>query len=173
MRNGFYPWILLRVVQNTPFDIEFRPPCCFYSGRAVFCDRCRPDFSLFPGSYGRKAQVLFVLGEFLGFTSYYFTLGKLISRFTKSVINAIIYIWKRMWEIILYPFRVLYKFIKRIIKKPIDKLQEIFKNITIKILSFFKKSLKGRRKVLYNQLEASEDIAGTAPRIHKKGKRRK
>ena len=78
-----------------------------------------------------------------------------------------------MWEIILYPFRVLYKFIKRIIKKPIDKLQEIFKNITIKILSFFKKSLKGRRKVLYNQLEASEDIAGTAPRIHKKGKRRK
>jgi len=33
--------------------------------------------------------------------------------------------------------------------------------------------LKGRRKVLYNQLEASEDIAGTAPRIHKKGKRRK
>lgn len=119
-----------------------------------------------------KLRFYLFLGEFLGFTSYYFTLGKIISKFTKSVIYAILLIWNKMWEIILYPFRLLYKFAKRIIKKPIDKLQEIFKNITTKILSFFKKCLKGRRKVLYNQLEASENLAGTAPRVHKKGKRR-
>jgi spore cortex biosynthesis protein YabQ len=118
---------------------------------------------------GRLRFYLF-LGEAIGFAAYYFTIGRLVVRFAKTVIDVIIKVWKMLWKIILAPFRFLFK----LISKPLHKFINVLKEFFNKLLVNFKKSLKDTRSVLYNQLKVSDSTTGTRPRaLHKKGNRKK
>lgn len=118
---------------------------------------------------GRLRFYLF-LGEIIGFFCYYFTLGRLVIRFTGTVTAAIVFVWKTFWHLFFAPFRLLL----RLIRRPARFLSNFLKKTGQKSISIFKKGLKRMIPVLYNQRKVSGTATGTAPRVlHKKGKKKK
>jgi len=117
-----------------------------------------------------KLRFYLFLGEAIGFAAYYFTIGRLVMKFTGTITALIISIWKMFWQIVLAPFR----FFIAIFKKPIKKLLELFIKTGNIVVSSSKKVLKQMRFVLYNREKVSEISTGTKPRVlHKKGKKKK
>ncbi len=116
---------------------------------------------------GRLRFYLF-FGEVIGFTSYYFTIGRLVMRYAGRIISAILYFWKIFWHFVFTPLRLLSRPICRII----EILGAFIRKIGQKGVSNLKKGLKGRAFLLYNQRKVSGTSSGTAPRaLHKKGKK--
>jgi spore cortex biosynthesis protein YabQ len=118
---------------------------------------------------GRLRFYLF-LGEGIGFASYYFTIGRLVMKFSGTVTAFILKSWNLFWRLVFYPFR----YIIGILRRPARKFLQIIKNLLSKIAGNFKKGLKHTGTMLYNQKKVSANEEGTEPRaVHKKGKKKK
>ena len=96
------------------------------------------------------------LGLIAGFFAYYFTIGRAVVRCAKSVIAAILWLWHGLWKAIFFPFRLLWKLLRR----PISALARFFCKIGRPASDFFKKIAGNLKKVLqrplsvlYNQKE--------------------
>ena len=92
------------------------------------------------------------LGEIVGFTAYYFTVGVVVMRFAGTVIRWFLRIWRMIWMIVFYPFQWLF----RLLKHPFSKIQGFFQKIFAKLVGNFKKGLKRIGRVLYNHKKASK-----------------
>ena len=101
---------------------------------------------------GRLRFYLF-LGEAIGFGSYYFTIGRLVMRFARTITNAILFLWHWFWTIIFAPFRWIFGLLKR----PVVFLAGLFKKTLKNTGVNLKKSLKDVQGVLYNHIKVSAD----------------
>lgn len=101
---------------------------------------------------GRLRFYLF-LGELLGFSAYYFTIGRVVVRFAGVVTAAIVRIWTAFWRLLFLPFR----WTARLFRRPLTAVGVFFQKIGRKAGQVLKKGLKRAVSVLYN---------------HKKGRRK-
>ena len=105
---------------------------------------------------GGELRFYLFLGLVTGFMAYYFTIGRAVMRCAKSVIAAILWLWHGLWKAIFFPFRLLWKLLRR----PISALARFFCKIGRPAADFFKKIAGNLKKVLqrplsvlYNQKE--------------------
>lgn len=95
-----------------------------------------------------SVRVFLMVGEALGWVLYYFTLGQLVMRVSKTIIAAIKAVFRFLLRYLLAPiYRLIYSFITLLLR-PIRFFGRIVKNSLRKV----KFRLKVRRVVLYNHL---------------------
>lgn len=86
-------------------------------------------------------------GSILGFAAYYLTIGRVVVTFAGAVIAFILRVWKLFWTAVFFPFRLLF----RLLRRPLGFLRGFVQKSCRKSASFFKKGLKRTRSLLYNQ----------------------
>ena len=101
------------------------------------------------------------LGEAVGFAAYYYTIGRLVMRFAGTVISVILKLWNLLWWLILFPFRLLAKALRR----PVQAIGKLLKKLAQKTLTNFKKVLKQAPSLLYNYKKRKK----FTPRVHTEG----
>lgn len=94
-----------------------------------------------------QVRVYILLGELLGFTVYYFSLGCLVMRFSEWIIHLIKRLLKLLYKLLISPFVKLFSFIFRRIKGLVTKIDIKLK----KLKQNSKKCLPNRDNLLYNQ----------------------
>ncbi len=99
---------------------------------------------------GRLRLYLFV-GEGIGFVSYHLTIGWVVIRFASAVTAFILKVWHWLWTILLAPFRL----IGRLLRRPFQVLLHFLREIAQKIARLFKKGLQSIRGLLYNRKKES------------------
>ncbi len=97
---------------------------------------------------GRMRWYLFV-GTFAGFFAYRLTVGRLVVKVARRVIEAVVWLWSRFWRLALAPFRWIF----RLIRKPLQKFTNCLQIWTRRCGSFLKKGLKSLVPIVYNKQE--------------------
>ncbi len=95
---------------------------------------------------GRLRFYLF-FGELLGFSAYYFTIGRVVMRFAGAVTSAIVRMWNAFWHVLSLPFR----WVARLFRRPLKAAGAFFRKIGRKAGQVLKKGLKRAASVLYNR----------------------
>ena len=96
------------------------------------------------------------LGLLTGFFAYYFTIGRVVMRFSQAAVAAFLKIWRLFWRAVFWPFRML----GRLLRRPAKFLLKILMFIPQKITVFLKKGLKRTGSLLYNHRKKSSDTSG-------------
>ncbi|HIZ56174.1 MAG TPA: spore cortex biosynthesis protein YabQ [Firmicutes bacterium] len=87
------------------------------------------------------------VGELLGFSVYYFSIGTLVYRIADALINQIRKIFHMLFRILVWPFQKAFGFIYQRVRSFFVVIYTKLKNQDKKL----KMCLKRRRKVLYNK----------------------
>ncbi len=95
-------------------------------------------------------------GLAVGFAAYYFTIGRVVMRCGEAAVAAFLKAWHFLWWLIFWPFRFLF----RLLRRPLAFLKKIFLFLPEKFLSFLKKGLKRTRSLLYNQKKKRTNVDG-------------
>lgn len=93
-----------------------------------------------------RVRVFLVLGEFLGATVYYVTLGVLVLRISKTIIRVVKAIFRLLYRIFIRPFVRLARWLGRVLGKTEQKLCAKAK----KVRTNAKYSLKRQSVLVYN-----------------------
>ena len=95
-----------------------------------------------------EGQLRFYLffGEGLGFSAYYFTVGRVVMRFAGAAAAAVAAVWNGFWRLVFYPFRLL----GRLLRRPAGAMARLFQKIREKAAQLLKKGLKRAASLLYN-----------------------
>ncbi|WP_052446666.1 spore cortex biosynthesis protein YabQ [Candidatus Soleaferrea massiliensis] len=105
-----------------------------------------------------QIRFFILLGEVIGFILYYFTIGALVMKISKLIINFIRRLFLLLYKIFIRPFVIFFRFLFR-------KISPVFKKISGNCKKIEKKakfSLKERRIVLYNLINRKKK-RGDAP----------
>ena len=117
-------------------------------------------FFMLKTTYG-QVRGFILIGEVIGFTVYYFTIGRLVISASKVIIAVIKRILTVLFSIFLYPFVWIFKAVSKKLGVNLSK--------SAKKLANFKKNvifiLKTRRRILYNIIYN----ARKSPHFKKKG----
>ena len=95
---------------------------------------------------GRLRFYLF-FGEALGFSAYYFTIGRVVMRFAGVVTAVVVKAWNGFWRLIFFPFRL----VGRLFRRPAAAVCRFYRKIGEKALQLLKKGLKRAPSLLYNR----------------------
>ena len=98
---------------------------------------------------GGEMRVYLFLGLAVGFSAYYFTIGRVVIRCAGAVCAAVLKAWRWFWNMVFYPFRLFF----RLLRRPASWLSRFAGNMAKKFREFLKKRLKHTRTLLYNQKE--------------------
>lgn len=101
------------------------------------------------GVTGGQLRWYLFAGAFAGFFAYRLTVGRLVVKAARRVIEAVVWLWSRFWRLVLAPFRWIFRFIRKAIQKFTNCLQIQARRCG----SFFKKGLKSLIPIVYNKQE--------------------
>ncbi|MDF2566818.1 MAG: yabQ [Oscillospiraceae bacterium] len=93
-----------------------------------------------------QIRVYVLIGEFLGWILYYFTMGKLVINASKFIIKIIKIIFKWIYKIFIRPFVIIFSYIYHKICELFVNISRIFKKVSQKR----KFLLKKKAVLLYN-----------------------
>lgn len=116
-----------------------------------------------------QIRIFIIIGEILGFTIYFLTLGVVVIKSSKFIINIIKSILMFIYKLLIRPFVKIFCFI-------FSKFRFIFEKITIKskkILKNQKFYLKKKRSMLYNLINSTSNHEKEQPNAKKKFKKKK
>lgn len=107
---------------------------------------------------GGELRLYLIVGLTVGFTAYLVTVGRLVVRFARQIIQWVIFLWHWFWFAVCYPFRLFLKLIKKLFSRPAQAIKrQLLKRKKKpegkikKIFVFLKKPLHLPGTVLYNQ----------------------
>ena len=106
---------MIRLLMRPSAKVVFFRISCFCA------QQCR-HLPFRPGGDRGELRFYLFLGLVTGFMAYYFTIGRAVVRCAKSVIAAILWLWHGLWKAIFFPFRLLWKLLRR----PISALARFF-----------------------------------------------
>jgi len=132
---------VIRIVQQPSARIIFVQDVLFFATSAVI------TFLFTMTINGGQLRLYIMAGLLAGFLVYYMTIGRLVVRFAKMVTSAISRAWSAFWRVVLWPFRKISSLLFRHIQTIWGKFIVFLKKSRV----FFKKLLKKRPKLLYNQ----------------------
>lgn len=94
-------------------------------------------------------RLFVIIGELIGFTLYYFTVGMLVMGISKAIIRFIKWLLRWLYKIFIWPFVRLFQLIAGLMVKMLGGLKKIVKKPLVKT----KIGLKRQRQILYNLLK--------------------
>lgn len=110
------------------------------------------------GINGGELRLYLFLGLIVGFVAYLCTLGRVVVRCARGVITGIVFVWHWFWYMVFWPFRMLFKWLGKLLNRPFRALGRFFRKISgilggklKKISVFFRNPLHLPGHVLYNQ----------------------
>lgn len=151
--GGFYDvFRVIRLMMKPSAKWVFVQDLLFFSVSAVI------TFLFALAVNGGEMRLYLFLGLIIGFVAYLCTLGRVVVRCARGVIQGIVFVWHWFWFVVLWPFRMLGRLLKKIFFRPIQamerllgKLRAILGQKLKKIPVFFKNLLHLSGPVLYNQ----------------------
>lgn len=102
---------------------------------------------------GGELRFYLFLGLGIGFTAYYFTIGRVVMGFAETAVRAVLAVWHWFWRLVFAPFRLL----GRLLRRPLGFLQKLCGAALEKVCLFLKKGLKRAVHLVYNQKKRPEE----------------
>ena len=102
---------------------------------------------------GGELRFYLFLGLGIGFTAYYFTIGRVVMAFAETAVRAVLAVWHWFWRLVFAPFRLL----GRLLRRPLGFLQKLCGAALEKVCLFLKKGLKRAVHLVYNQKKRPEE----------------
>lgn len=135
-----------RLIQHSPKRVIFFQDLFFFVSSAV------ATFFFALSAMGGELRLYLFLGIVLGFTSYYFTIGRVVMRCAAAVAAAVLAVWRWFWRLVFAPFRLL----ARLLRRPLGFLGKKLDFACKKLCEFLKKGLNKTGCLLYNQKKRVE-----------------
>lgn len=86
-----------RLIQHSPKRVIFFQDLFFFVSSAV------ATFFFALSAMGGELRLYLFLGIVLGFTSYYFTIGRVVMRCAAAVAAAVLAVWRWFWRLVFAP----------------------------------------------------------------------
>ncbi len=141
---------ITRIAIKTPSVVIFAEDLVFFFVSAVI------SFCFMLSINDGQVRAFILLGELLGFTLYYFTVGMLVMKLSRVIIRLIYRFFHLLFFIFIRPFILLGKAICRWVGKPLKKFASYSKKKT----NTLKIRLKQRVVLLYNHNKLTNLKAG-------------
>lgn len=124
----------------------------FFQDLVFFVSSAVLTFFFALSATGGELRFYLFLGLVVGFSSYYFTIGRLVMRCAAAVAAAVLAAWHWFWHLVFAPFRLL----ARLLRRPLGFLGKKLDFACKKLCEFLKKGLNKMGCLLYNQKKRVE-----------------